>query len=111
MPASAFGMVSRPFNLYPHMTALVNVTSGLRKVAGKSRAGPTRMGRAALERVGLADRSDHTPVRSSAATADASPPPLRLALEPSVMRFDTSRQARFVPTGRLGVGLHALFAR
>src|SRR6476646_3075682 len=31
------GMVFQSFNLYPHMTALGNVTLALRKVAGKSR--------------------------------------------------------------------------
>src|SRR3970040_1234609 len=55
------GMVFQSFNLYPHMTALGNVTLALRKVAGKSRAGAEALGRAALERVGLADRARHTP--------------------------------------------------
>src|SRR5213076_1642526 len=32
------GMVFQSFNLYPHMTALGNVSLALRKVAGKSRA-------------------------------------------------------------------------
>ena len=31
-------MVFQSFNLYPHMTALGNVTLALRKVVGKSRA-------------------------------------------------------------------------
>jgi len=55
------GMVFQSFNLYPHMTALGNVTLALRKVAGKSRAEADAMGRAALARVGLGDRCDHTP--------------------------------------------------
>src|SRR5438445_104618 len=55
------GMVFQSFNLYPHMTALGNVTLALRKVAGKSRVEAEQLGRAALERVGLADRADHTP--------------------------------------------------
>ena len=38
MPAQSIGMVFQSFNLYPHMTALGNVTLALRKVAGKSRA-------------------------------------------------------------------------
>jgi len=49
------GMVFQSFNLYPHMTALGNVTLALRKVAGKTRADADALGRAALERVGLAD--------------------------------------------------------
>src|SRR5262249_32041238 len=55
------GMVFQSFNLYPHMTALGNVTLALRLVAGKSRAQADALGRAALERVGLADRAAHTP--------------------------------------------------
>src|SRR5205809_636082 len=50
------GMVFQSFNLYPHMTALGNVTLALRKVAGKSRTEAEALGRTALERVGLADR-------------------------------------------------------
>src|SRR3970040_159649 len=53
------GMVFQSFNLYPHMTALGNVTLALRKVAGKPRAEADRLGRAALARVGLADRAGH----------------------------------------------------
>jgi ABC-type polar amino acid transport system ATPase subunit len=55
------GMVFQSFNLYPHMTALGNVTLALRKVAGKPRAEADQLGRAALARVGLADRAGHTP--------------------------------------------------
>ena len=46
------GMVFQSFNLYPHMTALRNVTLALVKVLGKSRAEADRIGLAALERVG-----------------------------------------------------------
>ena len=42
------GMVFQSFNLYPHMTALGNVTLALRKVAGKSRAEADALGHAAL---------------------------------------------------------------
>jgi ABC-type polar amino acid transport system ATPase subunit len=55
------GMVFQSFNLYPHMTALGNVTLALRKVAGKPRGDADELGRAALARVGLADRAGHTP--------------------------------------------------
>src|SRR5262245_36972224 len=48
------GMVFQSFNLYPHMTALGNVTLALRKVAGKSRGEAEALGRLALARVGLA---------------------------------------------------------
>src|SRR5947207_107950 len=48
------GMVFQSFNLYPHMTALANVTLALRKVAGRPRDEAERAGMATLDRVGLA---------------------------------------------------------
>src|SRR5213592_3164437 len=48
------GMVFQSFNLYPHMSALGNVTLALRKVAGKPREEAEALGHAALKRVGLA---------------------------------------------------------
>src|SRR5205809_7450598 len=55
------GMVFQSFNLYPHMTALGNVTLALLKVAGKSHAEAEALGRAALARGGLAARAGHRP--------------------------------------------------
>src|SRR4029078_9553530 len=59
------GMVFQSFNLYPHMTALGNVTLALRKVAGKSREEADALGHAALARVGLADRAGYRPAELS----------------------------------------------
>ncbi len=55
------GMVFQSFNLYPHMTALQNVTLALRKALRQSRSAAEAAGQAALERVGLADRAVTTP--------------------------------------------------
>src|SRR5437879_4187434 len=51
------GMVFQAFNLYPHMTALGNVTLALRKVMGLAAAQAETIGLAALDRVGLKDRA------------------------------------------------------
>src|SRR5919198_129806 len=51
------GMVFQSFNLYPHMSALRNVTLALAKVLRKTRAEAERIGVAALARVGLADKA------------------------------------------------------
>jgi ABC-type polar amino acid transport system ATPase subunit len=89
----SMGMVFQSFNLYPHMTALGNVTLALRKVAGKSRAEADQLGRAALERVGLADRADHTPGQLSGGQQQRVAIARSIALEPRVMLFDEPTSA------------------
>src|SRR5262245_36824548 len=51
------GMVFQSFNLYPHMTALRNVTLALATVLRKPRAEAERIGTVAPARVGLADKA------------------------------------------------------
>jgi ABC-type polar amino acid transport system ATPase subunit len=87
------GMVFQSFNLYPHMTALGNVTLALRKVAGKSRSEADELGRAALARVGLADRAGHTPGELSGGQQQRVAIARAIALEPRVMLFDEPTSA------------------
>ena len=87
------GMVFQSFNLYPHMTALGNVTLALRKVLGKSRAEANALGEAALVRVGLADKVESYPNQLSGGQQQRTAIARALALEPKVMLFDEPTSA------------------
>jgi polar amino acid transport system ATP-binding protein len=87
------GMVFQSFNLYPHMTALGNVTLALRKVVGKSRTDADRVGMEALERVGLVAKAKSFPSELSGGQQQRVAIARALALEPSVMLFDEPTSA------------------
>jgi polar amino acid transport system ATP-binding protein len=82
------GMVFQQFNLFPHKTALENVTLAPRKVLGKHRAEAEEKGRALLERVGLGDKLDQYPERLSGGQQQRVAIARALAMEPHVMLFD-----------------------
>ena len=87
------GMVFQSFNLYPHMTALGNVTLALRKVTGRSRREADELGMVALTRVGLADRAGHKPGELSGGQQQRVAIARAIALEPRVMLFDEPTSA------------------
>jgi polar amino acid transport system ATP-binding protein len=87
------GMVFQSFNLYPHMTALGNITLALRKVVGKSRAEAEAAGLAALDRVGLAAKATSYPSELSGGQQQRVAIARALALEPAAMLFDEPTSA------------------
>jgi polar amino acid transport system ATP-binding protein len=87
------GMVFQAFNLYPHMTALGNVTLALRKVDGRSRREADGIGLAALERVGLADKAGAYPAELSGGQQQRVAIARALSLEPKIMLFDEPTSA------------------
>jgi polar amino acid transport system ATP-binding protein len=87
------GMVFQSFNLYPHMTALGNVTLALRKVIGRNRRDADAAGRAALEQVGLADKAGAYPAELSGGQQQRVAIARALSLEPKIMLFDEPTSA------------------
>jgi polar amino acid transport system ATP-binding protein len=82
------GMVFQSFNLFPHMTALENVTVGPRRVAGLPASAAEERARELLDRVGVADQADSYPEQLSGGQQQRVAIARALAMEPRVMLFD-----------------------
>lgn len=85
---SRIGTVFQHFELFPHMTALQNVIEGPVTVKHMERPAAAELGRALLEKVGLADKEDNYPNQLSGGQAQRVAIARALAMEPEVMLFD-----------------------
>jgi polar amino acid transport system ATP-binding protein len=81
-------MVFQQFNLFPHMTALRNVTFGPTKIRKLSKGTAEKQGLELLDRVGLADKAKSYPNQLSGGQQQRVAIARALAMEPKVMLFD-----------------------
>ncbi|WP_115864580.1 amino acid ABC transporter ATP-binding protein [Halorussus litoreus] len=82
------GMVFQHFNLFPHKTALENVTLAPVQVRGLSKSEARERGLDLLEEVGLGEQADSFPAELSGGQKQRVAIARALAMEPDVMLFD-----------------------
>ena len=87
------GFVFQSFNLYPHMTALGNVTIAPMKVRNIPKKEAEKLGREKLTRVGLKERIDHYPAQLSGGQQQRVAIARGLCMKPKIMLFDEPTSA------------------
>ena len=87
------GFVFQQFNLYPHMTALENVTIAPIKVRKQKREEAEKLGKEILARVGLEDKADAHPAQLSGGQQQRVAIARGLCMRPKIMLFDEPTSA------------------
>jgi polar amino acid transport system ATP-binding protein len=90
---AATAMVFQRFNLFPHLTALQNVTVGPLKVKRNAAAKASEEARLLLEQVGLGDRLGAYPSELSGGEQQRVAIARALAMHPRIMLFDEPTSA------------------
>jgi ABC-type polar amino acid transport system ATPase subunit len=87
------GMVFQRFELYPHMTALQNITLAPVKVRNKSKKEAESKAMELLERVGIPEKAREYPANLSGGQQQRVAIARSLAMEPKIMMFDEPTSA------------------
>ena len=87
------GFIFQQFNLYPHMTALGNITLAPMKVRKLKKEEAEKLGWEILERVGLSDKVDSYPAQLSGGQQQRVAIARGLCMHPKIMLFDEPTSA------------------
>jgi len=87
------GMVFQQFNLYPHMTALQNITLAPMKVRKQSREEAERIAQDLLVKVGIPEKAGEYPAQLSGGQQQRVAIARALAMQPKIMLFDEPTSA------------------
>ena len=87
------GMVFQLFNLFPHLTAMENVTLAQKVVRGRSKEEAQEIAMKQLERVGIPEKADAYPRKLSGGQQQRVAIARSLAMNPKIMLFDEPTSA------------------
>jgi polar amino acid transport system ATP-binding protein len=87
------GMVFQHFNLFPHRTALENITEAPIHVRGLRKSAAVERARDLLHQVGLSDKADAYPAQLSGGQQQRVAIARALAMDPKLMLFDEPTSA------------------
>ena len=87
------GFVFQAYNLFPHLTALGNITLGLTKLRGLSKVAARERAMEELARVGLTEKANEMPGLLSGGQRQRVAIARSLAMDPQVMLFDEPTSA------------------
>ena len=90
---SEVGMVFQSFNLYPHMTALRNITLAPIRVRGMKRGEADAVAHELLRKVGIPEKAERYPSELSGGQQQRVAIARALAMRPKVMLFDEATSA------------------
>jgi polar amino acid transport system ATP-binding protein len=87
------GMVFQQFNLFPHLTALENITLAQRVVRKRKKGEREEIARQLLDRVGIPEKADSYPGQLSGGQQQRVAIARALAMQPKIMLFDEPTSA------------------